>query len=394
MQIAASQHRTGFRVDDPLARRARRLRVLRYHGARDEDLPSLLRYGTPAWDVVGGLARQSSFPWPDESSANAWGHYAKEAGREGVAATLTRIFVQLDFPVEVGMSARPAYRYAMRTGLRAAGPGLVFMQPDRLRLELHATAAGRIPVISTPCRADFIRLTQALTRHNEPRSIPDSMGACMISGYTNWRRHHDLTDGMQKGATEKDRFILLTEGNYSNVAGEALGLDFARWRSISRTIRLEHEAAHYVTRRVFGSMRSCAHDEVLADFAGIVKATGAFLPQWALRFLGLDDLGGLSPAARLRNYRGAPPLQDSALEVIARVAAAAITRIAQFDEDRHVVCRTLPREEAWIATLAALASVSLEEMTQTLEPSALMNALTIVAEQLLRASAYGGARSP
>ncbi|MDX1384805.1 MAG: hypothetical protein R3190_14225, partial [Thermoanaerobaculia bacterium] len=129
----------------------------------------------------------------------------------------------------------------------------------------------------------------------------------------------------------QDRFILLSSGPYSGVAAGALGLPEERWLELSRTIRLEHECAHYFTRRVLGSMRNTLHDELLADYAGLTAALGHFPADWFLRFLGLEDLPRVRPDGRLQSYRGEPPLSDAALAVLARLVRAAAHNLEKSD---------------------------------------------------------------
>ena len=83
-----------------------------------------------------------------------------------------------------------------------------------------------------------------------------------------------------------------------------LGLAEAEWREMSLVIRREHECAHYFTRRLFGSMRNNLLDELIADYAGLVAATGRFRADWFLRFIGLEEFPRYRPGGRLDLYRG------------------------------------------------------------------------------------------
>ena len=49
----------------------------------------------------------------------------------------------------------------------------------------------------------------------------------------------------------QDRFIILSDGFYSNIPASEIGLSESEWRRLSLTIRLEHECTHYFTRRIF-----------------------------------------------------------------------------------------------------------------------------------------------
>jgi hypothetical protein len=319
----------------------------RAHGAAGGVLDELEAYsGRPfAREDAEGV----TFPLEDEPFAAAWSGYVREAGERGVWPTLRDRLVQLRFPIAAGMSERPEYLAATRRGIPPpAGPGLVLNAPDELRLWLHPTPAGRIGVLRVPDRGDFESLVRALTARNEPRPVAASMGACIVSGYNNWDRVAALRHAWERAHPRageagwraefqsimprkelyQDRFILLSEGYYSATPPGALGLDPGEWLRISGVIRLEHECAHYLTRRVFGSMRNSLHDELIADHAGITAAVGSFRGEWFLRFLGLEAHPRYRPGGRLENYRGTPPLSDAAFQLLQAVVVRASDRLA------------------------------------------------------------------
>jgi hypothetical protein len=201
-------------------------------------------------------------------------------------------------------------------------------------------------VIVAGARADFERLVQALTRRNEPEPIPASMGACIVGGYNNWDRvarlraehrgptswdDHFRREVVPRKELYQDRFILLSSGPYSATRAESLGLDAEAWGAASLTIRLEHECAHYFTRRVFGSMRNSLLDELIADYAGIVAAAGRYRADWFLRFMGLEHGQRYRDGGRLENYRGTPPLSARAFVVLQSLVRAAAANIERFD---------------------------------------------------------------
>lgn len=319
----------------------------RAHGAAGTVLDELVAYSGRPLSLAD--AEGARFPLEDEPFAAAWDGYVREAGERGVWATLRDRLVQLRFPVAAGMSERPEYLAATRRGiLPPAGPGLVLNAPGELRLWMQPTPAGRIGVLRVPDRGDFESLVRALTARNEPRPVAASMGACIVSGYNNWDRVAALRrtwECAHPGAGEagwraelqlllpskelyQDRFILLSDGCYSATPAEALGLEPGEWLRLSGVIRLEHECAHYLMRRVFGPMRNSLHDELLADHAGITAAVGAFRADWFLRFVGLEAYPRYRPGGRLENYRGTPPLSDAAFELLQTVVVRASQRLA------------------------------------------------------------------
>ena len=121
----------------------------------------------------------------------------------------------------------------------------------------------------------------------------------------------------------QDRFILLSTGPYSGVSGTDLGMSDASWNYLSLRIRLEHECAHYFTRRVFGSMSNSLLDELIADYVGLAAVTGSFRAEWFLRFMGVDRDGRMRPDGRLHIYRGTPPLSTDAFAVLQRLVRSA-----------------------------------------------------------------------
>ena len=334
--------------------------VFRAHGATEHEAAELAAYARNAYafDLADAPppSASSDDPWPDEPFVSAWDAYAADAARVGVLEALRRPLVQLRFPVAEGMSRAEAYVAATRRGVVPAaeslGDGLRLARPDALRLFVHPTAAGRIPVVVAGSRHDFELLVRALTRRNEPEPVPPSMGACIVGGYNNWdrvgtlRREYECAALIHQGPSwdahfraevvprkelYQDRFILLSTGPYSATPAAAVGLDAEAWAAASLTIRLEHECAHYFTRRVFGSMRNSLLDELIADYAGIVSAAGRFRADWLLRFMGVEDAGRFRAGARLENYRGSPALSDGAFVVLQSLVRSAADALSRFD---------------------------------------------------------------
>ncbi len=358
--------------------REARAEVLRAHGAAAAETEELLAYTEPAFRVPDPLP--GPFPLADEPFVAAWEEYAAEAEERGAWPVLRERLVQLRFPVARGTSAGEAYRAATRRGEPSwpEGGGVRLRAPDRLRLFLHPTAAGRVPVLVAGHRDDFVALVRALARRNEPDPVPPSMGACIVGGYVNWDRvgalrraweaaHPDDPGGwaaeMRALAPRRelyqDRFVLLSRGPYSGVPAAAMGMTAPEWEEASLTIRLEHECAHHFTRRAFGSMRNTVHDELIADFAGVVSACGRFRAGWVLRFLGLEDFPRVREDGRLRNYRGDPPLSDGAFRVLGSLVRGAAMNLETAGLEQALDWRDM---DGRARILAALARSGLEEL--------------------------------
>jgi hypothetical protein len=324
------------------------------------------------------------FPLPDEPFVKVWREYEQEGRRVGTAEVLKEYLVELKFPVRQEVSETRYYRAATRSlthlNVEPRDDGLQFEQPDALDLTIHPTPAGCIPVITTGSRSDFERLVQALTRKNSPKTIPESMGAIAISGYRNWDRIRRIRDAHAQDADGtytdtqwisdfqalqtdeqryQDRFIILSSGPYSAVPAEAMNLEPDVWRSMSVQIRREHESAHYFTRRVFGSMHDTLHDELLADYLGVTAAIGQFDASWFLRFMGLENFPSYRRGGRLENYRGDPPLSDSAFEVLQLLIVRAAHQLEEFDRAFFQGQRDVEERAVMIGTLIQL---TLEEL--------------------------------
>lgn len=361
-----------------------RRKVLEQLGARGAVLDELVAYTDNPFCQTD-IAAQTAFPLADEPFVTAWERYATQAKNDPALALRTPL-VQTHFPIRAGLSQQPAYRDAVRAGRsldeNRLATGLVWRAPERIRVFLHATAAGRIPIIAVAERGDFEDLLRALVHHNEPVAIPASMGAMMIAGYNNWDRIHahrrafiarcyangELPDWraefvrlQRQPALYQDRFIIVSEGPYSDVPARALGLDDAHWAERSLRLRIEHECTHYFTKRVFGAMRNNLLDEIIADYMGIVAAQGRFSAQWFLQFMGLEDFPSFRAGGRLQNYRGDPPLSDEAFRILQALVVAAARGIEQMDASRPEQALSYTAQGRLITTLSQMTLQAMAE---------------------------------
>jgi hypothetical protein len=357
--------------------------VLTALGASPGEVAELRAYNENVFDL-GAFSPQTRFPLPDEPFVAFWESVVAESRSRGAFAVLRERLPQLAFPIREGISRTEAYQAATRRGVPIESipeaTGLDLAHPEAVEVVLHTSPAGRIPLLIARRRPEFTALIQALTRKNEPEPVPVAQGALMISGYNNWYRVRELRsrwEALEPAAREaatwneefqrlqahkdlyQDRFILLSDGPYSAVPAADLGLDEDEWRELSLIIRRDHECAHYLTRRLFGSMRNNLLDELIADYAGLVGAMGRFPAAWFLRFLGLEDFPRCRAGGRLDIYRGDPPLSDGAFQVLQRLIREAALNLERFDAPLAAAPRN-PAETA--VTLAALASFRLEDL--------------------------------
>ncbi len=352
-------------------------------GASPSEVEELLSYNENLFHLEA-LNSEVRFPLPDEPFVAFWEPLVEESRARGALAVLREHLPQLRFPIREGISRTEPYLAATRRGEPAEplpeSTGLGLEHPEAIELVLYTSPAGRIPLLVARRRAEFAALIRALTKKNEPHPVPDSQGALMVSGYNNWsriralrRRWEALEPSRRETATwgeelqrikeqrelYQDRFILLSDGPYSAIPAADLGLEEEQWRETSLAIRRDHECAHYLTRRLLGSMQNNALDELIADYTGIVAASGRFRADWFLRFIGLEDFPRYRAGARLDIYRGKPPLSDGAFRVLQGVVKAAAENLERFDAGLPAGTRTLQGRGLMIC---ALASLRLEEL--------------------------------
>jgi hypothetical protein len=360
-----------------------RARILAAFGAGPAETEELLAYDESPFDHAR-LPRPLALPPPPEAHVATWERYAVEAAQRGVYETLGRHLPRLRFPIKAGISQTESYRAATLRGVSPDGmaeaTGLRLDHPERLRLLVHRSLAGPVPVLIAGDRADFVALVRALSMRNEPAPVPASMGACTVKGFNNWdrireyRRQWEAQDPANRGEAAwaaafrrlirrpelyQDRFMILSEGPYSDVPAADLGLADDEWRRLSVAIRLEHECTHYLTLRLFGVTRNNALDELLCDYTGIAAAAGRFRADWLLRFIGLEGFPRYRDGGRLQNYLGQPPLSDGAFTILRALVKAAADNLERFDAERFPVVE--PASDRGPALLA-LSQLTLEEL--------------------------------
>lgn len=353
--------------------------ALRVAGVTGADAESLLATLAPPFE---GPEKVPEFPLPDEPFVEAWERYSNSPE---IWKTLSSALPHLRFKISEQQFQNPIYKAATKRGDLSLAPlpedGLQLEAPQDLGVALHQTPAGRIPVLEPATRTDFESLLRAFLYRSEPVTIPRSMGAAMVSGFNNWDRiaklkSNWLVDGNPEfGWTEhfkkeivpnkslyQDRFIILSRGTYSNVTDGDLPVGPEEILEFSRVIRLEHECAHYFTRRVCGQMRIDLYDELLADYAGLVAATGQFDAELFLKMIGLAPDQTLQPQARARLYID-QELTPAAERGILKLLAHAASALGKLHKD-HVVPRLGSSPDLGPALLA-LSKLCFEDFAAT-----------------------------
>lgn len=381
---------------------ATRAALLRALGATPAEVAELLPRRAPPFAPPareGALA----FPLPDEPFVAEWARdlARRPAGPDGAWRVLRRRLPGLWFPIAPGVATSAAYVRAVRDGCVAppadAAPPLA--HPAAVTLTLHATAAGRIPVVATPHRADFEALLRVAVHRNAPVAIPAAQGATFVGGHPTWRAVDDAADAtvdapdpfaaerplVRSGA--RDRLLVLhADAPYSGLPADVVGEPTAAWGARSTALRLAHESAHYLTRRVLGAVRDDLVDELLADHAAMLTVCGRYRPAWAVAFLGATDAGG----ARWALYGGNAALSPGASAVRRRVVRRAVRQIAAWaralgppDDAAAIARRTL-----------ALASRSLEGLADPGAAARLRRVVRALGAGHAGADAQGSSRGP
>lgn len=166
---------------------------------------------------------------------------------------------------------------------------LNFNNPEGITAFIYESEAGKIPVINIKNTEDFENLTTNLIYKGKRPENLNSTGASFVYG-------------------KSTRFILLSAKPYSNVSASTLGLKEEDWLEKSMKIRLEHECSHFFTKRFFGNAQNHLHDELIADFFGLLSAFGNYSAEYFEYFMGIKG----SEGSRLFCY-----IPDSSPEMLA-----------------------------------------------------------------------------
>ena len=298
----------------------------------------------------------NTLPLESEDQNAYWKDYIKIYKTHGFIDGFKDTFRQFHFPIQSGIKDHENYKKVTAKGIHPKdidlSPTLKLDDPSGINAYMHQCPAGEIPVIHVPNRIDFENIIRCIVYKNEPAEFSKAMGAIMIAGFNNWNRIDDLKNkweinkvkqfpswGMEfkfnvvpNKTLYKDRFIILSNGPYSNVKASSLGLEDEEWINYSLIIRREHECTHYFTKRFFGTMRNNMHDELLADYMGISMAKGIFISNWFLTFLGLEGKT-YRKGGRIENYLKDPVINDQEFISLQEIMRKASINTETFDEE-------------------------------------------------------------
>ena len=340
-------------------RAAFNLEILQSFGAKGQILDELATYGSHAFERV---SEHPSIREVEAPHIKAYEGYVRESEVIGVFDALKQHLVQLQFPIETGISQTTQYKEVVIRGkAKGDGPGLRLYAPEQIRLQVFPDdLIGKVPVLLVPDKRDFKAIICALTKKNEPVEIPSSMGAAFIKGLNNWSRirelrkmwtaEHPLSSWGQEFRQNilpnhklyQDQLIVLSEQPYSNVPAEALHLGTEAWKSHSVKIRRAHECAHLFTLQQYGKMTNHIFDELIADYVGITSVLGRFDKNWFLHFMGLENGEGYREGGRFQNYLR--DLSSGSASILQNIVRKAASSLEQFDLENKATDRASDRK--------------------------------------------------
>ncbi|TDW51686.1 hypothetical protein EV144_101362 [Flavobacterium sp. 270] len=273
--------------------------------------------------------------------------------RKDIFTLLKECYPQLNFLIEKEIDKIELYKNVVlrgKTDTIKLAAYLALEDSKNISLELHQSIAGKIPVLIIPNKEDFIKILQSLIHKNNPVPIPPSMGAVLLNGLNNWKRLNNIKkDWLQNNPsgdwnTEfsdnvmpnrslyKDKFIILSTKPYSNVTADQLGLTEDLWDSYSVSIRKEHEFTHLYTLKKYGHAANNLHDELIADYIGIITTIWSYNKVWMLTFMGLENYPNYREGGRLENYVKESKLSADDFKQLIIIVKNAIENIAVFDK--------------------------------------------------------------
>lgn len=248
---------------------------------------------------------ESAQPWPAIPLAGGpelawWTNITAEAvdgvlRGQHVLELLQTGLPQLYLPQQSGISLSELYKALVLRGesvdqasIAGAGATLQWRYPEALRFWIAPHPCGAMPVVQTPCWADFVQLVRALAHRGEPVVLADGVHAQAVSGLIHWGLIRAF------GRQSRARLIVLHEAPYGSVPAIDVpgGLTEADWLQASSSLRLEHELTHLATKRLLGEMRLNLLDELIADCMGMVAALGRFNAELFGLCLGIRSASG------------------------------------------------------------------------------------------------------
>lgn len=299
------------------------------------------------------IKKKNNFSIQEGLFINVWEDYYQESKKIGVFETLKKYIVQLQFPIQKGISKTEDYINTTLKGKQKVSKLVLKLNhPNAIKLDIYKSdLSGRIPVLIVSNNEDFNTIVCALSNKNEPLELPKSIGASFINGINNWDRIKRLKANwlkqnplgnwslyfkeyiVPKPYLFKDKLMILSTKAYSGIKSESLRVSKKTWKFSSLIIRREHECAHLFTLKYYGCIANNMHDEIIADYTGITKVLGQFSKEWFLHFVGLENYPLYRKGGRLENYQGKNKLSKEAFEGLKWIIKNVSDTIYKFDNE-------------------------------------------------------------
>lgn len=285
------------------------------------------------------------------SDSNFWKPISNNLeDRNCILSFLKDCYPQLNFPVKEGISNTTEYKNCVLKGHKfdiSDYDEKDLIDSKNLSFEVYDSFSGYIPILTINNNEDFTKAIQTLIYKNNPVAISKSMGATLINGLNNWNKIELFKQvSLQKNPNKvqsdffkelkdqpqlyKDKLIILSNKPYSNVNADVLNLDDQMWLKYSLIIRKEHECTHLYTLKKYGKATNNLHDELIADYIGIIKANGDYNKDWMLNFMGLENFPHYRKGARLENYINQTNLDEQDFKNLTLIVKLAIDSIEEF----------------------------------------------------------------
>ena len=243
--------------------------------------------------------------------------------------------------------AEEVYRRAAGRGIAPESATLDHFHGDESdELREVDTPAGPVETLFLKRREDFETFLRIIGHRCAPVPISRTIGAISYKGLADWgkvaaARSAYVEAGGADWSSEfarlartpgafRSELVVLSEGPYSAIPARQTPYSDDEWLRVSREIRLHHECAHVVCRRLMPEDILPVWDEVTADLVGLLCACGGYDPVLAAQFLGVSDSG--YHGGRLEEYLDEE--KRGKIDAVARETHAAILQINAMAQER------------------------------------------------------------
>ena len=212
-----------------------------------------------------------------------------------------------------------------------------FKCSEKDRLFSENTPAGMVDILFLQERSDFERFVQVMVYSCEPAAVASKIESAEILGVTNWRKiENHMNDYLSNGGSNlswrdelrkftnnkknyQDTILVIGSGGYCGLTAEEAGFEKDTWEEISVKIKIYSSCARYIVRKLFSDYKDIIWEEMLADCAGLLYATGRYDVSLAKKFFGVSGKG-YDRRGKLINFKGDSEFEINELAV--RVSSA------------------------------------------------------------------------